>query len=407
MECMIILQGFMRLAVFFLLSSLLVACNSFDGSSSISEEKVVDSYVVDAYKGSAFGQQFNNALLAELYNQLGEAKLSVSHFQLLSKQTKTPKVLKRATEIAAKTGQLSAGLQLAKDWVAVSTNDLEARQYLALLLLRNERFNQAAEQLHQIKALVEKEKSVSDEAKLFDQGLRFIGSMLSVESHHEQSLTVFQHYLKVFGDDANNTQQNLILASLAMKAKKYEIVIAAFKNIDNVRTESIPEIVRMKAKALQNLNRNNEAANTLQQYVDNNEASDSTRLELVRLLIVLQKKNAAGAYLEALVTKHPENRDLLKSLIALDIDRSNLEHAKSNIERLKQSSEYQSDADYFTGEILEAEGQIRNALLSYMRVNKGILLKRAKQKILVLNKRIGQLKRVKVNYNKKVAPPTQ
>ena len=399
---MIILQGFMRSVVFFFLSFFVIACNP-DDSPPLPDEKTAEKY-----KGSVLGQQFNNALLAELYNQLGEAELSVNHFQLLSKQTDDSKVFKRATKIAAETGQLSAGIQFAKNWVSAASDDLEARQYFALLLLRNKFFDQASEQLHQIKQLVMKKGRSNDETKLFDQGLRFIGSMLSVETHHEKALSVFQRYLKAFGDDANNTQQNLILASLAMKAKKYEVVLSSFRNINNVRTQTIPEIVMMKTKALQKLNRIDEATSTLKQYVENNDdASDSTRLELVRLLILVNQKDAAVKYLTALVAKHPDNRDLLKSLIALDIDRSELVLAKHNVERLKQSKDYLSDADYFTGEILEAEGQIQEALLSYEKVNKGILLKRAKQKILVLNKKIGEIKKIKVNYNKNDIAPTE
>jgi cob(I)alamin adenosyltransferase len=94
---------------------------------------------------------------------------------------------------------------------------------------------------------------------------------------------------------------------------------------------------------------------------------------------------------------------LLKSLIALEIDQSQLSLAKKNIKRLKKSVDYLSDAEYFTGEVMEAEGDIQNALLSYKKVKSGSLLKRAQQKILVLTRDIGKKQASqKVNYKKAV-----
>ena len=393
---MIILQAFKNLCALLCIVTILNACNS--DLISVSSDQQLSPTIT--YSGSKLGQQFNNLLLAEIYNQLGEPKLSVSHYELLSKQTTDPVIMRRATEVAAKTGQLKSGLQLAKHWADISTNNLEAMQYLALLQLRNGKFQQSADQLHVIRNFIEKNKPSKDTKELFNQGLRFIGSMLSVESHKKQSYTVFQLYLKKFGSKVHQTQQYLILASLAMKAKEYDVVLSSFNKINNSRTETIPEIVMMRAKALQNLKRIGDAVDVLKTFVDQQDSSDSIKLELVRLLILDNQKQLAGGYLNKLVKEYPDNRDLLKSLIALDIDLSKFDVAKANIKRLRQSEDYQSDAEYFTGEVLEAEGHLRNALTSYKRVKKGSLLKRAQKKILVLNQKLGKSEITKVNFKK-------
>jgi len=391
---MIILRGLLK--IFYCACAVIIfnGCNS-DADLSLSTDKPLKKYA-----GSTFGQQFNDALLAEIYNQLGEPILAVRHYNALSVQIDDPAILQRATEIASKTGQFESGLAFSNKWFRLSPDSLEAGQYFALLLLRNEKFAQAADQLQVIRELVAKEIQSEGNKGPFDGGLRFIGSMLSVELHHEKSFIVFQHYLKKYGKEVHQTQENLILASLAMKAKKYEVVLSSFHNINNARTETIPEIVMMKAKALQKLERIGEAVKGLKSYVENNEASDSTKLELVRLLILDKQKESADNYLKDLVIKHPDNKDLLKSLIALEIDQSELEVAKNNIQKLKQSEGYRSDAEYFTGEVLEAEGDFKNAILSYKKVNKGILLKRAKKKILVLYQKLREIQRMKVNLKK-------
>lgn len=385
--------------VFIFIVMMLSACNS-KAQQSFAEIKPIENTVAEKQWGSKLGQRFNNVLLAEIYNQFGEAKQSVKHYQLLIEQTEDAVITKRATEIAAKTGHLAEGLEAVNRWLELSPESLEARQYLALLLLRSGEFESSADQLQIIRSLVEKDQKKNHAKDLYSKGLKFIGSLLSIESHHKKSFAVYQQYLKNYGSEIHQTQQNLVLASLAMKAKEYEIVISSLNEIETPQT--FAETVLMKAKAYQKLNKTSDAVHTLKSYVDEQDSSDSTKLELIRLLIIDKQKSTAGKYLKALVKKHPDNKDLLKSLIALEIDQSQLTLAKQNIERLKKYDDYRSDAEYFSGEVMEAEGDIQNALQSYLKVKKGSLLKRAKKKILVLNRLLNKgLKPKKVNFEKK------
>jgi len=363
------------------------ACNLVQNTQ---ENSQIAHYLVsksDLSLDSVYADKIYNVLLGELYNQFGDVELSAKHYQSLVIDTDNSAIARRATILAATSGLNNDALKAARSWISLSPDSLEARQYLSLLLLRNKDFDNAVEQIQKIRLYIEEDENEgnkNNEKVSYSKGLKFIGSMLNIESYHEDSFIVFQKYIEKYGHEKEKTQQYLILSSLAMNAKKYDVVLSAFKSIEDEDLKRTSKITLMKVKALQESNKISEAVQILQQFVDKQHPSDSTKLQLVRLLILNDQKKTASPYLKELVNKYPDNNDLLKSLIALEIDQSQLQSARNNIKKLSKSKDYDSDVAYFSGEISEAEGDIQSALKSYQKVIKGSLQKRAKKKIIKL-----------------------
>ena len=335
-----------------------------------------------AIKTTLDEEQFYQALVAEFYNQSGAPKQTLKHYLPLALVSNDPALVKRVTEIATGTAQLKKGLEAAKHWVELSPNDLEARQYLTLLYLRDNQLEKSAEQLQFVHEFFESDlEQGTQQKKALSKGLKFIGALLVLEAHHEKAYSVYQHYIKqqasVKGFEKYRGQQNLILASLAMNAKKYDVVVSALDGIEKSSTQYFASAAIMKAKALQKLGRLNEAAKLLKVLVKDKKISDSKRLELTRLLIQVGKKDEASQVLNKLIAKHPKNNDLLKALIALNIDQQNWREAKRNNRKLARSKAYQNDASYFFGEINEGQGKLKNALTHFRKVKSGAFLKNA------------------------------
>ena len=384
-----------RRFIFVLAFGVVLAINPAKARLSIQETPQEETYQA---------QPLYEALAAEIYNQLGQDKNALDHYIHLISFSDDPAITKRATELATKTGQLKKALDTSKRWVELSPDNLEANQYLALLLLRNGQFKTSAKQLHSIYSLLEKssegtETQKNDTKKLkakeivTSDSLRFIGSLLAVETHHEKSYKVFRLYLKQFGNDKYHSQQKLISADLAMKAKKYSEVVSTLAFLDELDIQNLVDASAMKAKALQRLNKNAQAIQILSSIKDHKETSDSSRLELVRLLVLDKQKKKALPILEKLIVKHQKNNDLLKSLIALQIDQSQLKQADKNIKKLGSTKKYQHDANYFAGEVLEKRGSLEKALKSFKKVSGGSFLKNAHKKTINL---IGQVNGSKV-----------
>ncbi len=343
------------------------------------------------------------ALAAEIYNQLGEKNLAVDHYYNLSVSNKDPAIAKRVTELATVTGQIAKALDGAKRWVALQPNNLEANQYLTLLLLRNSHFKSSAKQLDKIRVLLEDSSeqaqslatNINSQSNQFhsNESLTFIGAMLSAEAHHDKALTVFDLYIKEHASKLKNhslylKQQKLIAAQLAMKAKQYSTVVSSLNGLTGLDPQNFVDATVMHAKALHKLRKNNLAIVLLDSIKKHPEANDSHRLELVRLLVLTKQKSLALPILETLVTKHSKNLELLKSLVALQIDLSKFNSVESNISKLRTNVKYSHDADYFTGEYAEKLGQQEKALFNYEKVSAGSYLKNAHKKRISLVKKI-------------------
>ena len=346
---------------------------------TLSDEKRTTKTGIDK---NARKDPFYQALVAEFYNQSGEPKKTLEHYLPLALISTDPALVKRVTEIATGTAQLKKGLIVAKHWVALSPNDIEARQYLTLLYLRDNQLKKSAEQLPFLYKIVESDLELNTkQTTVLSKGLKFIGALLVIEAQHEKAYRVYQHYINqqasVQGFEKYRGQQNLILASLAMKAKKYDVVVSALEGIEKSSTPYFVSAAMMKTKALQKQGRLNEAVKLLKTLVKDKKTSDSKRLELTRLLIQVGKKDEATDILNNLIAKHPRNNDLLKALIALNIDQKNWRKAKKNNRKLAKSKAYQNDATYFYGEINEGQGNLDKALAHYRNVKTGAFLRNA------------------------------
>ncbi len=343
------------------------------------------------------------ALAAEIYNKLGEDHMAVDYYYKLSVSNSDPAIAKRVTELATVTGQIAKALDGAKRWVILKPNNLEANQYLTLLYLRNSHFKSAAKQLDAIRVLIERSSEDSKSPTLYSnvknhrfvssESLTFIGALLAAEAHHEKAFSVFNLYIKEYASKIKNhsiyqKQQKLIAAQLAMKAKQYSAVISSLEGLTNLDPRNHVDATVMHAKALHKSRQNGDAIELLKSIQSHPEANDSHRLELVRLLVLEKQKSLALPILETLVSKHSKNFELLKSLIALQIDQSKLSNTENNISKLRANVEYKNEADYFSGEFAEKLGQQEKALLYFERVAKGSYLKNAHKKRISLTKLI-------------------
>ncbi len=335
------------------------------------------------------GNSFYQALVAELYNQTGEPGLTLQYYLPLALRSNDESLVKRVTEIATGSGQLVKGLKISQYWVSLKPKNIEARQYYTLLLLRDNQYKKSAEQLQFVRNIIEGTASnagINPDKKnaLISKGLKFIGALLVIESHHDKAFKVFNHYLEKYGSPVYKDQQNLITASLAMKAKEYEAVVVALEDIENSDTPHFVSAALMKTKALQKLSRFGEATQLLKRLVNSKVSSDSLRLQLTRSLIAIGEKKEASEILHVLIEKHPDNYDLLKSLVAINIDQKNWGEAQSNTNKLYKNKAYKNDANYFYGEIKQAQGKYESALSFFKQVQGGAFLKRAHAKVATL-----------------------
>ena len=134
---------------------------------------------------NTLSEQFYDVMAGELYGEIGDDKHSLEHYLRVAMENDDPKLAKRATQIASRSGQNTKALKVARRWLALEPTSLEARQYLALLLLRKKQHQQSANELH--KAQLQMDQQGRD-------GIEIIGIRLASEKQHESVYLMYKEY---------------------------------------------------------------------------------------------------------------------------------------------------------------------------------------------------------------------
>ncbi len=315
-------------------------------------------------------EQFYHVMVGELYGEMGDDKRSLEYYLKTAMKSDDPEIAKRATQVASRSGQNKKAVKVAQRWLELAPKSLEARQYLALLLLRQKQPQKSAEQLHKVQIQLDKQGK---------DGTEIIGGMLASERQSEMLYQMYQHY-RTLEPESHKVQ--LILASLAFKAHHYQEALAIIKPVPTQLTgESKEQALLLQSKILYKLERASEAMHVLSPLMKSKSTTDVALLEYVRLLITDKRNEDAAEVLLRLRKKHPDNTDINKALIALYLDLKEYSQAEKHIPDLLKSIRYKSVAHHFKAEIYEARHELDSALSEYEQVRDGELYQSAQSRI--------------------------
>lgn len=345
-----------------ILLSSLAACSS-NGSLPLSAYSPGQS-------SDPISDQFYNVMAAEMYSGIGDDKKSIEHYLLVAMLNDDPAIAKRATQVASRSGQNEKAIQAAKRWLELAPKSLEARQYLALLLLRERKFKESAQALHDVQT------SLDVKGK---DGIEIVASVLAQENKHE---AVYQMYKEYSLLEPTSAKVKLILASLAFKAKHYDSALSIVTPITTLlEGETKEQALLLKSKVLSKLERGDEAMLVLSPLMQSESTTDVALLEYVRILILDKRNEEAAEVLARLSAKHPENFEIMKALIALYLDLKEYAQAEQYIPNLLSSDKYVGVAHHFQAEIFESRHELDAALGEYQQVTSGELLESAHNRI--------------------------
>ncbi|MCK5903347.1 MAG: tetratricopeptide repeat protein [Cocleimonas sp.] len=335
------------------LSSLISACSSSDFLLNRMSEKLSDQ------KRS---EQFYNILAGELYQEEGNNKQALAHYMVVAMQSNDASIAKRATQIAARSGQNNHAITVAKRWLTLDPKSLEARQYLALLLLRKKSYKASAYYFYSLQKKL-------DHAER--DGVKIIGVLLSSEKQHEAVYQMYQQYQQL---EKNQPKVQLILSSFAFKAAHYQQALDIIEPVSLVlQGESKEQALLLQSKILYQLGRDKKAMQILSPLMKSKSTSDVALLEYVRLLILDKRNKDAATVLTRLSEKYPKNLEIKKSLVTLYLDLQQYIEAERYIPNLLLDEEYKSIAHHFRAEIFESRYELDAALDEYKQVKDGEL----------------------------------
>jgi tetratricopeptide (TPR) repeat protein len=294
-------------------------------------------------------------LLAEFAGQRGHLEVAVKNYVELAQTLRDPALAQRATRIAVFARDDAAGLAAARVWVDLEPEDMDARQILAAMYIRQGDAEHALEQLEYVLA--------EDGARPGNR-LRMIANLLGREDDRATALTVMQRLVDKHADDSDAL---LAYALLAIRAEELDRARDAMNRIVE-RTELNSNVAMAYLSILQKQNKLPEAIDWLADILDRNPKQFGLRLMFARLLADANRYEEARMQFGLLAAEAPDNTDILFALGLLNLQANRVDDAAKNFTRLLAENTRTDDAHFYLGQVAETRKQPDTALKHYQSV---------------------------------------
>lgn len=311
-------------------------------------------------------------MVAELAQQRGDIETAVQYYLEIATITKDPKAAERATQLAASSNNLPTALKAAELWVTAAPDDIEGRRMYAGILVKAGRPNEAVPHYEKMLEIGGKDTSVV---------FGVIVSQLARLPDNSIALSVMEQVTQNRQDDPNAL---FSYAHLAMRQAQFDLAITTLDQGLAIKP-NWPIAVTMRANILAMKGDKEDALkylkNTLKGELKNNIEINMT---YGRMLTEFRKYEAALQQYEKLMKLVPENTDVIYTGGVLALQLEKYKKSKKYLKKVLSRGERVYDANYYLGQIAEAENDIAQAINYYATVRRGRLYFSAQVRVVAL-----------------------
>lgn len=324
-------------------------------------------------------------IIAELAFRRGYIDLAIENYLMVAKSQTNPEIAARVVRIAIYGNKLEAALEAANRQLELSPNNLEAKQVIVAIYIRQGKPEVAARYLGNVISSSE----ISDKV-LFGS----LTGLLSREEDAKTTLEVTRQTAQSFPEKAYAQYLHGVLSAQAGQDKE------AFSYIDkSLEIEIIEGVYSLQAKILLKLGRPEEAVVSLQQAVKDSPNDQNLGITFARLLVDLNQYELARVEFERLYQVSPNDPDLLYTMGLLSLESQRLDDAEKYMSRLVGLKLREGEAQYYLGRIFEAKAQPNQAIDWYRLVQVKEYRFDAQLRIAVLLGSEGQIKESREHLN--------
>lgn len=243
-------------------------------------------------------------MAAEVAVQRGDVGSAFAVYMKLARETRDPRLARRAAELALQNRAMPQGLEAAQLWLELAPTSSEASQTLAMLYAGSSRFDDA---YSLFKAQLQTSSNPAEELSRMQRAL-------ARTQDRAGAFTLIERLAQPYAQSAD---VKLVLANAAqaggLNARAIQEARAA--------VALAPDSQRAVLTAAQYLQATDRAAALalLQDFVGRNPAVSDTRLAYARLLIADNKFDLARAQFASLLQADPKNADLVYSMALLSM----------------------------------------------------------------------------------------
>ncbi|MEQ1662779.1 MAG: tetratricopeptide repeat protein [Thiobacillus sp.] len=313
-------------------------------------------------------------LVAEVAGQRGAIGVAKTTYLDLARQTRDPRVAKRAAEIAMFSRDQAAALESARLWAGSEPESERAQQMLAALLLNQGLLLEAEPVLQKVLA--------TDTAN----GFLHLAALMGKTPASPDAYALVQRLAATY---PALPEAQFAIAQAAMQVNRPDDALAAVRQADALRPGWEPAALyhaQLLAK-----NSRSDALAFLRDFLARYPESREVRLTYARLLVNANQFDEARSQFTRLTTDFPRNAEVSFAAGLLSLQMGDVATARG---LLQQTLEYQpKDAGtvyYYLGQTEEEAKQTDAALAHYARVEGGNYLVSARVRQAALLTRAGK-----------------
>jgi len=304
------------------------------------------------------GRTVFQSLLGEFALQRGDLELGVTAWADLARRTRDPKVLARATEVAAFARQYELALELVQAWLQVEPESTKAKQSLSSLLVLTNRLDDLAPQI----------------AKLLDEDKTNLpGNLLHLNrmlARHTDKKAVQRLVDRVAQPYASVPEAHLAMAQAAISASDEARALNETAQALQLRPEWEAAVL-LQAQLLARQSPTS-AIVSLDAFVQRHPDARDARLSLARLLISDKRYPESRIHFERLLKEAPDSPEVIYPAAMLALQQGDTQTGRRLLEKLLNSDfPDKSTLHFFIGQIEDEQHKTDGALAHYQQVTVG------------------------------------
>lgn len=295
-------------------------------------------------------------LAAELAGKREQLDVALANYRQAAAASKDPQIAERATMLALLMKDSAASLELAQRWQSLAPNSDQARQAMALALLRNGRVDEATDYLESVRRLAS--------AKDKQQGYATLASLLNQVEDKPAALRVMRHFRDRAPDSAFAQYYFALLAAASNeRAQALPALDLALK-----RDSKLASAHQLRTHILLDQGANDAALAGLAKAVADLPRDRNLRMNYARLLIDAGQLDKARREFSTLLNQNPKDTESIYALGLLASETRQFDLAQSYFLDLIKRNARLADAYYELGRIEEQRGAYQKAREWYARV---------------------------------------
>lgn len=295
-------------------------------------------------------------LLAEIAGQRGQMAVAAEVYFDLAKNTRDPRIVRRAAEVALYARQYPTALEASRMWVAIDPQAKEAQRMLATLLLASGRIDELA-----ITLAHDLENAGPRTGDLLLQQHRAF-------ANYPDKAAVKRLFDQLTQPYAALPEAHLVRAQAALAVNDKAGAMSEVDQALALRTPWEPAAL-LKAGLL---DPGAPQLDFLKRFLAANPSAHNVRLGYARTLVAEKRYDDARKEFETLLRLNPENPDVLFAVGILSLQLNDVATAEKNLKHFMALGQGEQDAArFYLGQIAEQAGRNDEALDWYRAVAAG------------------------------------